>query len=83
MQQAVSITSQGQLTIPKFIRDAFGISGAIKAVIEIQGNTIVVRPKEDFWSLEGALKSDVQLSDTELQKARQAFTKEWGKNGSA
>lgn len=78
MQQIVSITSQGQITIPKFIRDAFGIKGSVKAVIEKKGNTIIVRPKDDFWSLEGSLKSSVTLSDKELKKARKSFAQDWG-----
>lgn len=78
MQQIVSITTQGQLTIPKSIRDAFGITGAVKAVIEIKGDTITVKPKEDFWSLEGALASSVKLTDKQLQAARSSFEKNWG-----
>ena len=78
MQQIVSITSQGQLTIPKFIRDAFNITGATKVVIEKQGENIVVRPRNDFWSLSGSLKSSIKLSNKELKKARELFSKEWG-----
>ena len=77
MQDVVSITSQGQLTIPKFIREAFGIKGAVKAVIEVKNNKIIVKPKNDFWSLEGALTSKVKLSDDQLKKARQTFSKNW------
>ncbi len=73
----VSITSQGQLTIPKEILKAFGISGATKAAITRKGDTLVVTPKKDFWSLEGSLAGPIKLSDAELKKARQAFTKEW------
>ncbi len=80
MQQIVSITSTGQLTIPKSIRDAFGVRDSIKAVIEKRGNKIIVEPKMDFWSLAGFLKSDVKLSDKELTKARLEFSKKWAKN---
>lgn len=78
MQSVVSITSQGQLTIPQSIRKSLGIKKATKATIEIKGNSIVVKPKKDFWSLEGALKSDIVLSDIDLQKARGKFSKTWG-----
>lgn len=80
MTQAVSITSQGQLTIPKSIRDAFGIHGMVKAFIKTDGNKIIVEPKTDFWSLPSSLESKVSLSDKELQKARQDFSKKWAKN---
>jgi AbrB family looped-hinge helix DNA binding protein len=80
MSQVVSITSQGQLTIPKSLRDAFGIQEAVKAVIEKQGDVIVVKPKKDFWSLKGSLATKVKLSDKELKKARSTFAQNWAKN---
>jgi hypothetical protein len=33
--------------------------------------------KNDFWSLEGSLKSDVKLSNEQLKKARENFSKNW------
>lgn len=79
MQQVVSITSQGQLTIPKEIRESFGITGAVKAVIRKQGNSIIVSPRDDFWALSGSLSSEVTASDEQLKKVRQNFSKQWGK----
>lgn len=77
MSQIVSITSQGQLTVPKALREALGINGATKAEITRQGNTLIVKPKNDFWSLAGSLSSEVELSDDELKQARQEFSKQW------
>ncbi len=77
MDHVVSITSQGQLTIPRSLRNAFGIRGAAKALVRKVGNMIVVKPTTDFWSLGGSLKSRVVLSDRQLKEARQAFGKQW------
>ena len=77
--QIVSITTQGQLTIPKGMRKAFKIKGSIKATIHKQGNLIIVEPKQEFWSLAGSLKSKVKLSDKQLKEAREAFSKDWSK----
>ena len=79
MNYIVSITSQGQLTIPKTIRDDFDINQASKAVVRKMGNKIVVEPKSDFWSLGGSLKSGIKLSNKELRKARLSFAKKWAK----
>lgn len=79
MQDIVSITSQGQLTIPVAIRKSFGIKGSVKAVIRRIDNVIVVEPRKDFWSLRGSLTSEVKLSDKELQEARESFSKNWPK----
>ena len=77
MDYIATITSQGQLTIPKAVRKFFNISGATKARIRVQDKKIVVEPKTDFWSLSGSLKSSVSLTDAELKKARAAFSKKW------
>lgn len=79
MQDIVSITSQGQLTIPVDIRKLFNIKGAVKASIKKEGNVIIVEPKKDFWTLEGLLSSEIKLSDEELKKARESFSKIWPK----
>ncbi len=79
MEHVVSITRQGQLTIPQGIREHFGIRGSAKAIVRTKGNSIIVEPKGDFWSLSGGLKSSVHLSDADLKSARTAFTKQWAK----
>lgn len=81
MQQVVSITSQGQLTIPKSLRKSFGIKGSVKAVVRKKGKTILVEPKNNFWSLSGSLKSKVKLTDKQLKKTREAFSQQWAKHG--
>ena len=80
MEYTATITTQGQLTLPKIIRNAFSINGATKAMVKKIGNTIVVTPKGDFWSLKGSLKSKTSLSDKELRQARDAFSKKWRRN---
>ncbi|NCN06923.1 MAG: AbrB/MazE/SpoVT family DNA-binding domain-containing protein [Candidatus Pacebacteria bacterium] len=77
MQRTVSITTQGQLTIPKAIRRLFGILGSAKATIQVVDDTIVVKPRKDFWSLEGSLASDIKLSDKQLKAARKKFETTW------
>lgn len=77
MEKIVSITKQGQLTIPKQLLEDFKIRGAVKALVRKLGHTIIVEPKRDFWSLSSSLKSSVSLTDKELRKARETFGKSW------
>jgi len=77
MERLVSITRQGQLTIPKDFLAAFDIQGPAKAVVRKEGARLVVEPKKNFWSLAGSLKSGVRLSDRQLRDARTAFGREW------
>jgi len=78
-EQIVTITSQGQLTIPRFVRKKFSIKGSTKAVLRTEGRTIVVEPKNDFWSLSGSLTSTVRLTDRQMSAARAAFPKKWAR----
>ena len=75
----VSITRQGQLTIPKAILKRFGILGKTKAAVFQAGNKIIVEPKGDFWRLAGSLASKVKLTDAQLRKTKQAFVKQWAR----
>lgn len=78
MKQLVSITSQGQLTIPVAIRQQFGITGATKATICREGDRIVVQPGKDFWEAVKLMHGGkVKLSDKQLREARGKFEKEW------
>jgi hypothetical protein len=36
--------------------------------------------KKNFMDLEGSLKSEVDLTDTQLRKARNSFSKNWANN---
>lgn len=80
MQQIVSITSQGQLTLPKIMLNDLGITKPTKAIAQKVGNTIVISPKQDFWSLGKSLKSDIKLTDSQLRQARESFEKNWAQN---
>ena len=77
MTQLVSITSQGQLTVPKSILQSFGIKGPVKAIVRKKGKVFEVEPKKDFWSLKGSLAGKIKLTDRELREARDAFEKDW------
>lgn len=79
MHEIVTLTAQGQMTIPKSFRDAFGIRGSTKMAVRKKGNMIIVEPRGDFWSLKGSLKSSVKLSDRQLRMARAKFEKNWAR----
>lgn len=73
----VSITSQGQLTIPKKMLKELGITTGSKAEIAKRGKTLVVKPMRSFWDLEGSMYNGVSLTEQEFAKAREAFETEW------
>jgi len=55
MQQIVTITSQGQITIPAAMRRAISIGKYNKAFVSTEGNRIIVEPVADILTLGGIL----------------------------
>jgi len=80
IMQVVTITSQGQLTIPKSMRQQLGVMSGAKASISLsEDKQLIVQPHTDFWSLSGSLKGKITLSPAQLRKAREAFATQWAR----
>lgn len=60
MQQIVSITSQGQITVPASMRKALSLGNYPKAMVSIVSNKIVFEPIFDIIALGGVLKHKAQ-----------------------
>jgi bifunctional DNA-binding transcriptional regulator/antitoxin component of YhaV-PrlF toxin-antitoxin module len=57
MQQVVSITNQGQITLPAAIRRLFSLDKFKKVLVRAQTNQIIVEPMPDFSKMAGILKN--------------------------
>ena len=55
MQQIVTITDQGQITIPASMRRAISLDLYNKALVKIENKMIIVEPIIDLLSLGGVL----------------------------
>lgn len=55
MTYTVSITSQGQISIPAKIRRELGFSKKKKAIVSVQDGKMIVEPVKDFLELGGSL----------------------------
>jgi AbrB family looped-hinge helix DNA binding protein len=63
-----TVTSKGQITLPKEVRDALGLRPGSKVQFEIQRGRVVLRrqiPQEAFDRWEGYLRGKVPASSTE------------------
>ena len=56
MNYLVSITSQGQISIPAPIRKSLGLNKKGKAYVRLEGEKAVIEPVVDFMELKGVLK---------------------------
>lgn len=57
MQQIVSITSQGQVTIPAKMRRELGLEDYKKASVKTERGKIVIEPIPDLLNLAGSLEN--------------------------
>jgi antitoxin PrlF len=53
---AAKMSSKGQITVPKSVRDALGIGEGDNVVFRVEGNRAVLARTPDFLSLAGTIK---------------------------
>jgi len=56
MDVAARVTSKGQVTLPKAVRDALGISQGDAVVFRVEGDHAVLARTPEFLGLAGAIK---------------------------
>jgi antitoxin PrlF len=56
MDIAAKMSSKGQITVPKAVRDALGIGEGDSVVFRVEGNRAVLARTPDFLSLAGTIK---------------------------
>lgn len=56
MDVAAKITSKGQVTVPKAVRDALGIKQGDEVIFRVEGNRAVLARTPDFLSLASTIK---------------------------
>lgn len=69
MTYFVSVTSQGQISIPAPIRKKIGLDKVKKASVRLEGNTILISPLPDIESLMGSLKTKKRFTHEEERAA--------------
>ena len=71
MQQIISstVTSKGQVLIPKEIRDELGLQTYSRVVFEINGREATIKRAPTVDDMFGFAKSKVHLTDSQLRKA--------------
>ena len=55
MDVAAKVTSKGQVTVPKAVRDALGIHEGDDVIFRVEGNRAVLARTPDFLDLAGTI----------------------------
>jgi AbrB family looped-hinge helix DNA binding protein len=56
MDAAAKVTSKGQVTVPKAVREALGIKEGDAVIFRVEGNRAVLAKTADFLSLSGSVR---------------------------
>ena len=55
MDAAAKLTSKGQVTVPKAVREALGLKEGDDVIFHVEGNRAVLARTPDFLSLAGSI----------------------------
>lgn len=69
MTYTVSITSQGQISIPVKFRRELGLNTGKKALVSLEDKKLVIEPVKDFLELRGSLKTNIKASPKQIRGA--------------
>jgi AbrB family looped-hinge helix DNA binding protein len=69
MQVRSKITSKGQVTVPKKIRDELKVKPRDSILFIKQGNNIVIKPAKTLLDLKGSIKTNKKIRDWEDVRA--------------
>lgn len=80
MEIAAKMSSKGQITVPKAVRDALGIGEGDNVVFRVEGNRAVLARTPDFLSLAGTISVPAARRnaawDDVIRKTRSARAKD-------
>ncbi len=68
MTYTVSITSQGQMSIPASLRKKMGLDKSGRALVTEQEGKLVIEPIKDLLELRGSLKTDISATSSQIRQ---------------
>lgn len=66
-----TITQKGQVSIPKGIRDYFGLKTSDKIYFSVKGDTIIAKPIQRIENMRGFIKTNKVLTKKQMKKTVQ------------
>ncbi len=75
-----TLTTKGQTTIPRKVRQALDLKPGMRLIYEIEGDRAVLRAQPALMAVFGALKS--KKAGKDFQRAREVATRAWARENS-
>lgn len=69
----VSVTSQGQISIPAKIRRELGLDKNGKALVFLEKGKVVIEPVKDLLELRGSLKTKIKATPSRVREAFETY----------
>ncbi len=69
MVYTVSITSQGQISIPAKLRRELGLGSGKRALVSVEGERLIIEPVADLLDLKGSLKTNIKATPRQIREA--------------
>ena len=73
MTYTVSISSQGQISIPAPLRRKLGLDEYKRAFVSEQDGKLTVEPIKDFLELGGSLKTNIKATPRQIREAFEQY----------
>ena len=73
MTYTVTITSQGQISIPAKIRRELGLDRSKQAIVSVKDDEIIIKPVKDFLDLKGSLKTNIKATPEQTREAFEEY----------
>lgn len=82
MDAVSTVTQKGQVTIPLFIRESFGMEPKTRVVFIKDKDKVYFKPARNFLDLAGSIKTKNPFNITKMKKAARKFISEKYAKGS-
>ena len=71
MDVAATLTSKGQITVPKSVRDALGLTEGDDVLFRVEGSHAVIAKIPDFLDLAGSIPIPPDVADNDWSTIEQ------------
>lgn len=77
MDVSAKVTSKGQVTLPKAVRDALGIKTGDRVVFRVEDDRAVLARTPDFLDLAGSVEVPPELRGASWEEIRSRAQRAW------
>lgn len=73
MIYTVSVTSQGQISVPVKLRRKLGLDKSKRAIVREEEGKLVIEPVKDLLELKGSLKTKISANQRQIREAFEEY----------